>query len=99
MYCIEIDRNGEKGLFHLPRKEKRGDILLGKGRIIGTSAASLESHAAKIRSTLGFEKPSIISYVIVKNLQKWIIPWLAGINGAISFKPAGFFLAAPAKLH
>lgn len=67
MYCIEIDRNGEKGLFYLLRKEKRGDILLGKGRIIGIFVVLLELYVVKIRFILGFEKFFIILYVIVKN--------------------------------
>lgn len=57
-------------MFHLPRKKKkRDDISLGKSKIIIASAVSLESNAAKIRSKLGFEKPSIISYIILKTFK------------------------------
>lgn len=52
----------------MPRNtgEKRDGISLGKSTIIIASAVSLESNAAQIRSKLEFEKPAIISYVILK---------------------------------
>lgn len=68
MHNIEIDRKGEKEAFHLWRNtgKKRDGISLGKSTIVIASAVSLESNTAKIRSKLEFEKPTIISYVILK---------------------------------
>ena len=45
---------------------KKDGISLGKSTIVIASAVSLESNTAKIRSRLEFEKPTIISYVILK---------------------------------